>query len=100
MIQENTLFRSLVDAVNRKAIAAKLPSARLHLSASKLESMLVKQCLTQCLVATRDVLSPSIEENRRAEYKKCFLHVFHNLMDRTFSRPFCSNARFCQHPRQ
>ena len=67
MIWGNTLFRSLVDAVNGKAIAAKLHSARLHLNASKLEPMLDKQWLTQCLVATREIVSPSMEENKRAE---------------------------------
>ena len=38
------MFRQLVNAVSRKAIAAKLPSVGLRLNASKSESRLVMQC--------------------------------------------------------
>ena len=45
------------DAVaERMQNAAKLPSAGLHLDASQLESVLVKQCFATLRVATSDVL--------------------------------------------
>ena len=71
MIQENTQFRSLGDAVNGKAIAAKLPSARLHLSASKLEPVLVKHCLTQCLLA-----KPFYRREQMRRLQKVFFTCF------------------------
>ena len=53
--------------MNQKACAVKLPCARSHSNASKLDAVLAKQCFTQYLVATRDVSSPSNEENKRAD---------------------------------
>ena len=80
---ENTLF--IVDAVNWKANAAKLPSAGLHLNAPKLESVLVKQRFTHCLVATRDVLS-SLQ-----------FFLARTKESNTCAR-FCANAWICARP--
>ena len=59
--RDNNPSRKLEDAVNWKANAVKLLCARSHSNASKLDAVLVKQCFTLCSVATRDVLSSSIQ---------------------------------------
>ena len=61
--RENIPSRQLVDDVSWKANAVKPPCARSHSNASKLDAVLAKQCFTQCSVATRDVLSPSVVRN-------------------------------------
>ena len=47
----------------------KLPCARSHSNASKLDAVSVKQYFTQCSVRLVMFLSPSIGANRRAEFE-------------------------------
>ena len=54
------MFRQLVNAVGRKASAAKLPSDGLRLNASKSESRLVMQCYVQ-LMSSAYAYAPELE---------------------------------------
>ena len=68
--RDNTPSQLLIEAANKKANAVKLPCAKSHSNASKVDALLAKQCFTQYLVVGREERRKKSKRKRKKRKRK------------------------------